>query len=392
MPYIDKDKLLSSITNDDFIALLKSLGDYKYKKISGAVATTTKLCHSGDSNYKLYFYDNSKDGDKKGLCVCMTCGERYDLVQFIIRAYRSDNRIITWHKALQYIAVTLGRLEDVSLDKDVKKIKKIDDFSWINRIKAAQNRDNLTQEIKPINENILELFTNIPHEAWLNDGCSISALNRYEIMYSAQDNAIIIPHRDMDGNLVGIRGRYLSEEDIEKGKYRPVYIENTAMKHPLGNLLYGIWVTKDYIQKCGKIMLVEAEKSCLQAYTMFCSEGEEKSYVVATCGSSITHQQIEIVKSLGVNKVIYAPDKDYHSADSYEAEAWFNKQILKLEPFLLYCQVYLIADTKDKLEYKDSPTDKGLETFINLYDEKIEITMEDVNRVKEEMRKNNDSK
>lgn len=381
MPYIDKDKLLKNITKEDFIILLKSLGDYKYKKISGGIAFTTFLCHQGDSAYKTYYYPNDQDNNKSGLVVCMTCGDKYDLIQFVIRAYRAQGKIITWHKALQYIAVTLNRLDDVSINEESKKIKKIEDFSWIDRIKAAQSKDGLTQ-IKTLNENILELFTNIPHESWLNDGCSISSLNRYEIMYSVQDDAIVIPHRDADGNLIGVRGRFLSEEDIKKGKYRPIIIESSVLSHPLGSSLYGLWVVKDYIEKCKKIVIVEAEKSCLQAYTMFCSGGEEKSYVVATCGSSISHQQIEIIKSLGVNKVIYAPDKEYHEADSYEAEAWFNKQVLKLEPFLLYCQVYLIADTKDRLEYKDSPTDKGLDTFLQLYEEKIEITIEDVNKTK----------
>ena len=387
MSYIDKDKLLSSITKEDFITILKSLGQFKYRKgTNNSITTTTFLCHGGDSPYKLYYYPNGESGGKNGLCVCMTCGEKFDLIQFIIRAYRNQGKQITWHKALTYIAVTLGRVDDVTIDSPTK-IKKVDDFAWIDRIKAAKNRECVDTEIKEINENILDLFTYIPHEAWLNDGCNTFALNRYEISYSPQDNAIVIPHRDIDGKLIGIRGRYLSERDIEKGKYRPITVENKTLKHPLGNFLYGLWVTKDYIKKCGKILLAEGEKSCLQAYSMFCDSGEEQSYVVATCGSSISHAQIDIIKNLGVSKIIYAPDREYHNAQSYEAEAWFNKQILKLEPLVLYCKVYLIADVEERLGYKDSPFDKGKDTFLQLYEEKIEITLEDVNRVKEEMKK-----
>lgn len=388
MPYIDKDKLLNSITREDFITIVNALGDYKCRKFAdGSVATSTALCHGGNSTYKLYMYPNLDSDDKKGLCVCMTCGEKYDVVQFVIRAFRNNNKQITWYKALQWIAVTLGKLEDVSIDESVTKIKKIDDFSWINRIKSVKNRDEKTRRTKQIDENILDLFTYIPHEEWLKDGCSRTALNRYEIGYSPEGNYISIPHRDIEGRLIGVRGRYLSKEDIEKGKYRPVVIEGKTLNHALGNHLYGLWVTKDYIQKCGKILLAEGEKSCLQAYSMFCSEGEEKSYVVATCGSSISNRQMDIIKNLGCSKVIYAPDKEYADVNSFEAEAWFNKQILKLEPLVLYCQVYLIADTKNLLERKNSAFDKGRDTFLQLYDEKIEITMEDVNRVKEEMRK-----
>ena len=380
MPYIDKDKLLNSITREDFITIVNALGDYKCRKFSdGSIATSTALCHGGKSIYKMYFYPNMDDETKKGICVCMTCGEKYDLIQFVIRAHRNTGKHITWHKALQWIAITLGKLDDVSLESEETKIRAIDDFNWINRIKSAANKETSKRRIKSINENVLDLFTYIPHESWLNDGCSITALDRYEIGYSVLDDAIVIPHRDAEGRLIGIRGRYLSEEDIKIGKYRPIQ----GYSSPLSRYLYGLNVTKDYIKQVKKIVLAEGEKSCVQAYTMF----GDKSYIVATCGSNISRQQIEIIKSLGVLKVILAFDREYKDPHSFEAEAWLNKQILKLEPLVLYCQVYLIADTKDRLGYKDSPFDHGRDTFLELYDEKIEITTEDVKRVKEEMRR-----
>ena len=387
MPYIDKDKLLNSITREDFITILKALGDYKYRKgPDGSVMTTTALCHGGDSSNKLYYYSNM-NSDKHGLCVCMTCGDKYDIIQFVIRAFRSQGKSMNWHKALQWIAVTLGRLDDVSIEDASAKIKKVDDFSWINRIKSAINKDeSVTKETKEVNENVLDLFSYTPHEAWLNDGCSIEALDRFEIGYYSQQDCISIPHRDEYGKLIGVRGRNLDPHILETaGKYLPLKINGHWLKHALGEHLYGLWVTKDYVKKIGKIMLVEAEKSCVQAYTMF---GDE-SYVAACCGSSITTAQVNICLNLGISKIIYAPDRDYHDPHSYEAEAWFNKQVLKLEPFLLYCQVYLVLDTENRLGYKDSPTDKGLDTFLELYEEKLEITMDDVKRIKEEQKGGN---
>ena len=384
MSYIDKDKLLSSITREDFITIVNALGDYKCRKFAdGSVATSSFLCHGGDSNFKTYFYPNLNDESKKGICVCMTCGDKYDLVQFVIRAHRNIGKQLTWYKALQWIAVTLGKLDDVSLESGETRIKTIDDFNWINRIKNAANKNISPRRTKSINENVLELFTYIPHEAWLKDGCSVESLDRFEIGYYSPQDCISIPHRDQDGRLIGVRCRNLDPELVKTMKYSPLFINGEWLKHALGLHLYGLWVTKDYIKQCGKIMIVESEKSCLQAYTMF----GDKSYVAATCGSSISQTQFNIIRSLRVSKLIYAPDRDYKDPNSFEAEAWFNKQVLKLEPFLLYCQVYLIADTKDRLGYKDSPTDRGLNTFLQLYDEKIEITIEDVNRVKEERRK-----
>jgi hypothetical protein len=41
----------------------------------------------------------------------------------------------------------------------------------------------------------------------------------------------------------------------------------------------------------------------------------------------------------------------------------------------------LLLDSKDRLDYKDSPTDKGKDVLLQLLDEKIPITMDEVNRV-----------
>ena len=378
--YIDKNKILSDITKEDFIKILEAIGITQYKVENNEIILSTEWCHGGDSN-KLYWYPKSKSNEHISMFKCYTCSDTYGLESFIIRCFRHMNKSMTYYKALSFIGTVLGRLEGATVESPEKIKKPNDDFTWINRIKAVTNREgNIPHETKEINENVLELFTYIPHEAWLNDGCSVEALDRFEIGYYPPQNAISIPHRDQDGKLIGIRCRNLDPMLIETaGKYLPLHINGEWLKHSLGEHLYGLWVTKDYIKQCGKIMIVEAEKSCLQAFTMF----SDKSYVAATCGSSIGPVQFDIIRSLGVSKLIYAPDRDYHASDTFEAEAWFNKQILKLAPFLLYCQVYLIADTKDRLGYKDSPTDKGRDIFLELYEEKIEITSEMVREVKE---------
>jgi len=127
-------------------------------------------------------------------------------------------------------------------------------------------------------------------------------------------------------------------------------------------------------------MLVEAEKSVLQSYSYF---GDD-SFTVATCGSSITTTQIKIIlEVLKVNEVLYAPDRDYHDAHSYEAEVWWQRQIKKLAPLIPYVKVCMVADGKDRLGYKDSPTDCGKEILLELLEEKIPITMEDIKKVEE---------
>ena len=144
----------------------------------------------------------------------------------------------------------------------------------------------------------------------------------------------------------------------------------------MGSNLYGLHVVKDKIKQCKKIMLVEAEKSVLQAYSYF----RDDSFVVGLCGFNITFTQIKIMlKELKVEEVIVGFDRDYEEADSFEATAYYQKIIKKVAPLVPYCRVYLVLDKKDRLGYKDSPTDKGKDTLIELMKEKILITMKDVN-------------
>lgn len=383
--YIDKNKVLNSLTKENIINICKQLGYPDYKEDNnGNLCFNTALCHGGDSPYKLVYYHNPEYNKSNNLCHhglfhCYTCGDTYSIIELVIRSNRNKNKTLTYYKALYWIAKTTGNLYEAT-EENIQENDKINDFEWINRLKntikkVKKSIPNLTE----ISESILEMFYYAPHQDWLNDNISREALSRYEIGYYGLTNQITIPHRDMNNRLIGVRGRFLDQEDIELiGKYVPLQINGRILSHSLGSNLYGINVTQDRIKTVKKVMIVEAEKSCMQAYSYF---GED-SFVVATCGSSITRTQIKILLNyLQVEEVIYAPDRDYHEANSYEAEVWYQKIIKRLAPLVPYCKVTLCADSKKRLPYKASPTDMGKDVLLELLDEKITITADEVNRV-----------
>lgn len=381
--YLDKDLILNSLTKDDIKLIVTSLGSSTPKIDDQGNMIFQTICHNPpdpSNSYKLYYYHEA-NGDYSGrIFHCYSgCNESFGIVELVIRANRMQGHTITWYKALKYIGQLTGKLHTVNPEEITTKREQIDDFEWINRLKAAKKKKKAVPTLHEINENILEIFTYLPHEEWLNDNISREAMSRFEIGYWGEHNAITIPHRDVNGRLIGVRMRNLDEYELEqKRKYVPVTVEGVTLKHQLGNNLYGLHVVKDRIRELKKIMIVEAEKSCLQSYSYF---GED-SFVVAACGSAITTTQIKIILGLGVEEIIYAPDRDYHEADSFEAQLWWNKQVKKLIPFLPYCKVCLCADSKNRLGFKDSPTDRGKETLLSLLEEKIVITMEDVEELK----------
>jgi len=383
MQYLNKDYILDSLTVDDVISICDKLGSPSYKLDNqGNPCFSTCLCHGGDSPYKLIYYHKPGEeyvGRRHGLFKCYTCGDAYDIVELVIRAFRQQGKTYTWYKALRWIAQVTGKIDAASSDKPLEE-RHIEDFSWIERLKNAQKKKRAIPNLSEINENILEIFCYLPHEDWLRDHITTEALGRFGIGYYGLTNQIIIPHYDINERLIGIRGRYLDQYDVETlGKYVPLQIEGRFLSHQLGSNLYGIHVCKDAIMRKKKLMLVEAEKSVLQSYSYF---GED-SFTVAACGSSITQTQVKIIlEQLQVSEVLYAPDRDYHSSDSFEAEVWWQKQLKKVAPLVPYVKVCIVADRKDRLNFKDSPTDHGKEVLLELLDEKIPITMEDMNELK----------
>lgn len=375
--YLDKELILSSLTKEDVIKICMALGSSYPKQDNNGNLIFQSICHGSDS-WKLYYYCTDIDYKKHIFHCYSRCSDSFNIVELVIRANRTQGKTITWYKALYYIAKTTGKIF-TGESKEETKTSVITDFNWINRLQQIKKNKKSIPNLTEISENILEVFYYAPHQDWLNDNISREALSRYEIGYYGLTNQITIPHRDMNNRLIGIRGRFLDQEDIETiGKYVPLQINGRTLSHSLGSNLYGINVTQDKIKTIKKAMVVEAEKSCMQAYSYF---GED-SFVVATCGSSITRTQIKLLLNyLQVEEIIYAPDRDYHESNSYEAEVWYQKIIKRLAPLVPYCKVTLCADSKERLLYKASPTDMGKDILLELLDEKIIITADEVNRV-----------
>lgn len=375
--YLDKELILSSLTKEDIIKICMALGSSYPKQDNNGNLIFQSICHGSDS-WKLYYYCTDIDYKKHIFHCYSRCSDSFNIVELVIRANRTQGKTITWYKALYYIAKTTGKIF-TGESKEETKTSVITDFNWINRLQQIKKNKKSIPNLTEISESILEVFYYAPHQDWLNDNISREALSRYEIGYYGLTNQITIPHRDMNNRLIGIRGRFLDPEDIEAiGKYVPLQINGRTLSHSLGSNLYGINVTQDKIKTIKKVMVVEAEKSCMQAYSYF---GED-SFVVAACGSSITRTQIKLLLNyLQVEEVIYAPDRDYHESNSYEAEVWYQKIIKRLAPLVPYCKVTLCADSKERLPYKASPTDMGKDMLLELLDEKIIITADEVNRV-----------
>lgn len=383
MAYINKDQLLEAVTKEDVEKIFELLGINEYKNGShGELILNTEYCHGGDS-WKLYYYHEPTSKYPGKQFHCYTCGDSYNLIEFVLRVKRKEGHNPTYYQALQFIASVVSKGNVGQFASSTQE--KITDWNWINKLKSVNRSNNGIPILKSVDEKILEMFTYYPHEMFLNDNISREVMEQYEISYWSKTNQIVLPHRGFNGNLWGIRGRYIDADMVQNvGKYVPLYIENRFLAHDLGQNLYGIHLNQQKIQTCKKVMLVEGEKGVMQNHTYF---GDD-NFALAVCGNNISSTQARIMlQHLGVNEVIIAFDRMYEEADSYDATIYYNKLVLKAANLVPYCKVSLLLDREERIPFKASPTDVSKEILLELLDEKIPITTQELSRVIEETRK-----
>jgi hypothetical protein len=356
---LDKDKIKESLTEIDIHKILKDLGSKD--PIQGNQYQT--VCHGGHK-HKLYYYHDSKTFH------CYTdCSDNMDIFEVVVRAKK-----ISFPKAVQYVATLTGKTFGFNKSKIILNDEIINDFDWINRFKK---KEKINTELPVYNENVLDVLLKLPHEEWLQDGISTKTMEEFEIGYYIREEKISIVHRDLHGRFIGLRGRAMKQEDIDNGKkYMPLTIENKLYNHMTMMNLYGLHKTKDAIRKIKKIMFFEGEKSVLKCQDYY----GEFNFTSAVCSSNISNFHRDIALSLGVEEVFIAFDK-FRAKEDGESEELYQKRIEDYQEKLIkfarkftpYTRVYILWDSDNLLDYKDSPADKGKEILEQLMKSKYEI-------------------
>ena len=108
------------------------------------------------------------------------------------------------------------------------------------------------RELPTYEKGILDVFIKEYPADWEEEGISRKAMDKFNIRFSIGQNKIIIPHYNVRGGLVGIRGRALNQWEVENvGKYMPVQIEGKWYSHPLSLNLYGLDKNLENIKRYG---------------------------------------------------------------------------------------------------------------------------------------------
>ena len=250
-------------------------------------------CHNVDldnASSKLYFYKNYK------MFVCYTNCGNMSIFKFLKNYYETRNIEYDWYTDIYEVVLNCSKFRPGQAPKPTYK-----------GLDQRYYQRKTLKKIPTYPNGLLDTFTEFYPIEWLRDGITPAAMQKFSIKFSINQNKIIIPHFDVDGNLIGIRGRALDPWEVENiGKYMPVQIEGKWYNHPLSLNLYGLNETKENIKRFRLCFIGESEKFVLQNESF-----NMPNLSCAIGGSSCNKYQLDLLmRTVQPREIVMCFDKD----------------------------------------------------------------------------------
>ncbi len=357
----NKDEVKESLCLEDIYNLLDYFGAEPQMFSDHIVAKT--ICHNDDYEHasrKLYYYE----ANYMFHCFTHCSPASFDVFELVqkIKHVNDLNAAIMFVVNFFNLQTTLEEIDssDYNLDdwKLFKRYESVDNIST--------NNDKIV--LPQVDENIIRYYPQPIIDSWREEYIEKSVCDFAGIRYDPIGGNILIPHYDEYGRCVGIRQRTIIQEQEEWGKYRPWKHDGTLYNHPLAFNLYGFNWAKGRISELESVIVCESEKGVLSYLSYF---GAANSICVATCGSSISKYQFQMLKDCGAKEMIIAYDHDFTDVGS---EEYFKTQekLAKIgNKYKAYMNVSVLWDTENILQYHASPLDQGKDTFLYLYKNRV---------------------
>lgn len=347
---INYQEIIENLELENVERLLTSL-NIPYKDTEGALIMPT-ACHNVDldeASWKLYYYKDTH------LFYCYTEDGAMSIFKFLQHYYETRQIEYDWYNDILQVILNCSAAA-VNVNPSAYR-------SQADNYRPQKMR----KELPTYPNGILQLFSKYYPIEWLKDSITTRAMDKYNILFSHSQNKIIIPHYNVGGDLIGIRGRALNPWEVENvGKYAPVWIEGKCYSHPLSLNLYGLNMNYQNIQRTGTAFVFESEKSVLQ----FESFGAWKNLAVASCGSNLNKFQVDLlVRACQVRNIVVCYDNEENRGE----DKYFNKLYNMCKKYTNYCNMSFIYDRNFLLPKKASPSDRGEEIFEKLLERQVRV-------------------
>ena len=263
-----------------------------------------------------------------------------DIISYIIQEKNVDFR-----------EVLQAAKKILNLSDDWRPQKQRQLFGGIYSNLSCRNREI---KLKTYDESVLDKYEQIGNLRFLSDGISLKTQKFFDIRFSVEDNAIILPLHNEMGDLIGVKARVNGEvEDGESKYYYPLPTQ-------VSQTLYGY--SKNYSYLYGNdVVVVESEKSVAQGYTFGVRN------IVALGSSSVSEKQSKLLLQLCPKRIILAFDEGLKFEQIQR-----NADVIKSFCSMFETEIwYWDSDQDLDINSKSSPTDMGRDKFEEIMQEQL---------------------
>lgn len=226
-------------------------------------------------------------------------------------------------------------------------------LDWLRSIRSKRKPEKTILKPDLIDEKILDNYIDniLPLYNFYIDGIGLKTQKYFGIKFDPLHNRIIIPIRNLKGELIGVKGRNLDKYEINNDR-KYIFVYPTLQSLVLFNYHRAI----AHIQENGFVIVGESEKLPMQLHEM-------KIYNAVSLGcSDASSQQIKLLKNMKCDIVL-----------AYDKGIDLEKIKEKYGKLAMFRNIYAINDSENILKDKESPTDRGYETWKHLFDNKIKL-------------------
>lgn len=378
------------LTEDLYYQLMSDLGaEPQWGSSNGKrVLLLTGLCHHSKSGHHSVVFDCSNVGEQKVTCFSECSGTfywwNYIAKALNLTSYEAKQWVIDWLNGKKVDSKVLDTLDFERQPYTEKP------FNPVPLEKVPGIAPEIISDLYSHFETSIEILDECRWHT--EDKIDSEILSLYDVAIYPDHDTIILPHHNIDGEIVGLyernfnilrseakkkypdmpykllleypRAKYVPLVKEGKYKLKPDEKGKTSWSFPNARNLYGLHLAKDRIAETGTAIIFEGAKSVMLARQY----GYEMAVASHTFGANENH--IAMLIAAGAVNIYLAFDKQYDDNNPNEKEYMlYDKKTKELADRVKdYVNVYRIRDWDGDLKYKDSPIDEGEKIFDKLFD------------------------
>ncbi|MFI2856914.1 DNA primase [Paenibacillus sp. JSM ZJ436] len=273
----------------------------------------------------------------------------YGLVSYIVNDKHTESeRQKDLFKAKRWICDTLGYTEYTNQSYTAPPV--MEHLKWLKDVKKQRKRKRELSDLEnqTYDDSVLEQYVMLPHQKYIDEGVLYETQLEFQIGFDIRSQRIIFPIHNRYGDIVSIKGRTIYDDYEQRDVYKFLYLYNFNKMIELFNWHRALY----YIIEKKEIVIVEGEKTVMMLSQWDCRN------CVSISGDDLSEWQVNMIRELGADiQIVIALDKDKTINDIKKQAAKFGKTR----------SVYALWDKDHLYEDRDSPCDKGQDTFSTLY-------------------------